>query len=153
MDRMTPRGDMAIWMWGRSSVSPQYVYFLHWSHILLFATLGTKRTRNKNDAKDWPVIFWPRHAGFISWCWSRLAGQLQHLGLQCSQAASLCFVFHSSIFLFRIRIMSRIVLKTDLPLLRCTVTTSPVWHGSNKKGQLTPRLACDRDATWQIRLK
>ena len=50
VDRTTPRGDMAIWNFpnigqmrksvGRRSVLNIY-FFLHCSHILLFATLGT----------------------------------------------------------------------------------------------------------------
>jgi len=58
VDRTTPRGNMAIWNFpkcevvGRSSVVGRWspvasrsvlniYFFLHWSHILLFATLGT----------------------------------------------------------------------------------------------------------------
>ena len=73
---MTPRGDMAIWnfpnmcqMWsrsvvGRSSVgrwSVLNIYFLHCSHILLFATLGTWHTRSKkyivqlSQANKWHI--------------------------------------------------------------------------------------------------
>jgi len=45
VDRVTPRGDMAVWNFpkcevGRRSVLNIY-FFLHWSYILLFATLGT----------------------------------------------------------------------------------------------------------------
>ena len=55
------------WPWGRLSVvGRQYSYFLHWSHILLFPTLGKKRTRSNKKAelsqkwlRDAPYIWLP----------------------------------------------------------------------------------------------
>jgi len=68
-----------------------------------------------------PVIPRPRdHAHISCWCSSRLTSHLQHFCLQRSQVSwSASFVLQSSVFLLRIRIVSSIVLKTNLPLFRC----------------------------------
>ena len=59
VDRTTGCRDMAIWNFrnersvvGRRSVGRSSIYtYLHWSHILLFAILGTQRARSKNRSR------------------------------------------------------------------------------------------------------